>query len=813
LFQTQKNNIFQLKRICLIFFIAGLSLFLFSQSAFANRVSIKRIHFQRSPFKINISLTGKASYKVIKIDDKQVLVAFKNTLFKKDIKKSGTGRPFFKWLDLESNQRDVTIIVNTSAPIENVSSRWNGKSLSLTFKPGIEIEAIVSIPKSKIPFVPGVQFIRVKRSVNKRFKKNKFTGTVDDFIVEYSGDFCKSKELDAGIEMLKNKQFDSALKFFDNFTKSNNSGACAESSAFLKAYAHFKTDSDNLKKVKSFQDAISYYPESKYLPYAFAALGQLQLAMDNRAESLGYYKLILKNYNSYTGMPEVYYQLGLMHLDERKYNDAISKFAAVIDNFEGNVYVLDAQVALGKVFFLKDHFINCLTILNGVLAEDPKKLYQSSDLLYFIGHANYEIGRNKEAEKALMHLYNLYPNLKTRDEILTKVGDTFVQRKIYKKAIKIYGFVIKKFPKSKKFPKAIGFLKSSLGMAQIIDDNDEKKKIYNMIINDFKRSPFSKVAMLRLASLQKDLKEYVASIETVKTLLKLKMSALKPEAISLMQQASELLYEKYLAEDDYPEILKHYEINKRILIRSETPRFFELVGTSYYKSYLYIQSLNLLITSYKLTPKGKRSSALIHKLMVSMHETGRIINTMQLANEYIKNYPNGEEIIDIYKRIAIIALGKKEYRKALINFNISYRRSITIKEKADILIEEVKVFNGLKDYKSSVMALKKAINLISASPEKYTETVARAQRKLGDNYMKLKSYVNASDAFSLALKLTKDDQEKINIKFLLAEAYRKGSNSEKAIENYQSVLDSGDDLWANMAQERINEINLSKKLK
>ncbi|MCP4159528.1 MAG: hypothetical protein GY760_05610 [Deltaproteobacteria bacterium] len=804
----KKNSTLNFKRFSYCLFIVGLFILL-SEPSLAKRASIKKIHFQKSPLKIKINLSDKSSYKVIKIDDKQVLIAFKNTLFKRDIKKSGTGKPFFKWLDLDSNDRDVTIIVNTSLPVDSVKSKWSNNSLSLIFTPGVEAEAIASRKKkSKVPFVPGVEHIRISKAVNDRFKENKFNGNADDFVNEYMADFCKTNELDSGLEMLKTEQYESAYKFFNNYFKASSPGPCTESAAFLKAYSYFKTDTDDkLMKVKLYQDAISFYPESKYIPYAFAALGQIQLSMDNRAEAVGYYKLILKKYKNYTGIPEVYYQLGLMDIEKKKLNNAISNFAVIIDNFEGNSFVTDAMVSLGKVLYLKDNFINALTVLNEVLAIAPAKIYNSPDLLFFIGNANYEIGRNKEAEKALMHLYNLYPDLENRGEVLTKVGYTFVNRKLIPKAIKVFKFVIKKFEGQK------GFLESSLGLAQVIESSDEKKKIYNMIIEKFPRSPLSKIAMLRLAILQKDLKEYQASIDTVKTLLTKKAKALKPEAIELMQQTSELLYEELLIKDDYPAVLKHFELNRNILIKAETPRFFELVGASYYKSYLYIQSLNLLTTAYKLTPRGKRSSALIYKLTVSMHETGRIINTMKLANEYKKYYPNGPEIIDIYRRIAKIALGKNEFKKALANFNISYSRSITIKEKAGILIDEVKAFNGMKDYKSSVLALRKAINLISASPEKYNETMSKAQRTLGDNYMLLKSYVNASDAFSLALKLTKDEQDKITIRFLLAEAFRKASNSEKAIENYQSVLDSGDDLWANLAQERLNEMNLSNDLK
>ena len=123
-----------------------------------------------------------------------------------------------------------------------------------------------------------------------------------------------------------------------------------------------------------------------------------------------------------------------------------------------------------------------------------------------------------------------------------------------------------------------------------------------------------------------------------------------------------------------------------------------------------------------------------------------------------------------------------------------------------------KAYKALKDYNTAVSTLIKAINLLAGEPKESFDTLALAHRNLGENYMQLKTWDKAADAFAMAVKFAPEDESVMEVYFMMGEALQNSRKFEEAANAYQTVMEKGDSFWSSMAKERLRSMKLKEKL-
>ncbi len=91
-------------------------------------------------------------------------------------------------------------------------------------------------------------------------------------------------------------------------------------------------------------------------------------------------------------------------------------------------------------------YYDALSVLNYVIQNDVKKVYESSDLLKYTADANFELGLSKGARENYIRLLNIYPDIDDPDMALSKAGDAYGMENQEEKAIKLYELVREKIP-------------------------------------------------------------------------------------------------------------------------------------------------------------------------------------------------------------------------------------------------------------------------------------------------------------------------------------------------------------------------------
>ena len=421
-----------------------------------------------------------------------------------------------------------------------------------------------------------------------------------------------------------------------------------------------------------------------------------------------------------------------------------------------------------------------------------------------MANANFELGLNTQARQHFMRVLNLFPGIPDRDVVLSNVGDAYGIEDNSGKAIKIYELVREMFPDSQ------GYVNASIGIARYLKTDPEKIEIYEMIKTRFPDNTYARIAMMRLAEIYQKNKEYNKCITEIEDLLSTHPRGLRYEAVKLMQQAYEALFKQQLKADEYTSILNRYELEHTKIDKMGSREISFHVGVAYLKANLYEQAFNHLINAYKQYKRSRRSPELLFGLGLAMDESGRDEDALKLFAAFSKRFPKNKYRVEALTRMGEIYLEKKLFAKSAGKFKQAYLVSGNSLEKGKILIRKSNIYEQQNDLTTASKLLAQAVKDLAAAPGKNYDTMTDAYKKLGNTYLRLTSYIQAADAFSMALNFSEGNREKANLGFLLGDAYQKGNIIQKAKEAFEQVTGNYDSVWARLARQRLTTLELAE---
>jgi len=640
---------------------------------------------------------------------------------------------------------------------------------------------------------------------------SRFKGDISDM---YRGEDplqgCGANAVENAMLLVKKQLYKEAGAILEQYLFEENP-FCLEQVHYLMAYVNFMGVENNdpaglLTAERMFQDAIVAFPKSTYIPFAYAAMGLIHTRLNNSATAEGYFDIITKDFPDYSGMPEVEYHLAEIY-NERGYNDkALNLYKKVFESPISNGYIADAGVGYGKALFENLRYYDALSVLNYVIQNDVKKVYESSDLLKYAADANFELGLSKGARENYIRLLNLYPDVKDPDMALSKAGDAYGMENQEEKAIKLYELVREKYPDSP------GFINASIGIARYLETDAEKMEIYEMVKTRFPDNTYARIAMMRLAEIYQKNGEYDKCIKEIEDLLSTHPRGLRYEAVKLMQKAYEALFKEQLKADEYTSVLMRYESEKMKLKKMGGRLIPFYVGQAYLQAGLYEEAFNQLISAYKLYKRSERPASLLFGLGKAMDESGRDDDALKLLYGFTKRFPKDKNRVEALLRIGQIHLEKGKFSKADDNFVAAYKAGEDALMKGRILMRRAEIYQRKTDLKTAAELQAQAVKSFAASPGENYEILAGAYKTLGSTYLEMKSYGQAANAFAKALDFSQGDRAKANIGFLLGDAYQKGNALDKAKETFEQVVQSYDSVWARLAQQRLTTMGLAEKM-
>ena len=812
--------------------------------AMAKQAMLKKIDIQQDPLTVEFFVTQKIPVKLIQVEKKALLIALKNVKLAKGFQITGKKKPAIRQVALEHLQGDVIGVMLTHAhPYGKIQSKFTASdsSFMITFEektpgndpipppgdlaekdspkpvknlkketqnkdsqalPAREASKSIGKKEPQKPFALPSIYVPAKR------EQSEYQGDISDLIHIVDRFPCDSEQVLTSLRLLKKQAYTEAFEGLSQYI-SQESIDCLEPAYFLKAYAAYKKAKKDdfaqlIKAERYFQDALISFPKSSLCPYGYSAIGLIQKKMNNLSAAEGYFNLVKQDYLDYSGLAEILYHLADIYGQKGYPDKALRYYRQVFQDGNQNVYTLDAGIGYGKMLFDNKKYLDSLTVLNYVVALNPKKIYTSPDVLLIIGNADFEVGQSKMARQTLTRALNLFPEIEGRDVILSKIGDTYGMENAHEKAVKVYELVREKFPGSQ------GYIASSMGIARYLKNDQEKIDMYQMIKNKFPEDKFARISMMRLAEIYQTRGEYHNCIKEIETLLSKHPRGLQYEAVKLMQSAYEALFEKQLKSDDYTGVLNTYEFEHEKIDRMDSRKIDLNVGLAYLQAKLYEQSFNHLINAYKQYKRSSRSPELILGLGIAMDESGRDDDALKLFDAYSKRFPKDDRQVEALCRAGSIYLAKKNYAVSSEKYHKASKISKNPLEKGRILLLQSTVYEQSGEMKAAADFCEQAVKEIAlASGENY-DVLTHAYKELGRTYISLKDYTRSADAYLKALRFSTNDREKATLGFLLGDAYQKGNRLPKAIDAFKQVVTSYDSVWARLAQQRLTTLELAE---
>jgi tetratricopeptide (TPR) repeat protein len=793
---------------------------------------IEEIELRQNPDRIEIRLNGKPPCKIVEIGPKEYLIALKNVTVSNHTQVKGERAPFITHIGVDQpSSRVVTIIVNTRHKIPSLHAKWDASRKTLmidfsTFRPDRFPRQTAAVSRSqkrirhkeKSPQYkkPGKAALSLAKATDATVSPQpegfKFSGTLNDFWLEVNEDVCLNDiTLLEGVQYHHAGQWRSAVDKFSDYIRQNSSNTCLEKAYYMKAYSfyHNTVDSNDerLRSINCFEDAVNRFPQSDYVPYAYAAMGKLYHDLKNPVQARAYFNLVLKEYPDCHGKPEVMFDLARIDLQANQPSRAISLYRKILDEFAWSQMVTPTCLELAQVMYQAKDYPEVLKIMTPLAESNPHIMYESPDWLVRMGNAYYYTGAAEKARSAFSKALNCFPAISSRDRILSRIADSFIEQRQPQKARKIYEHIVENYPETD------GYVTGLVRLAQFSDQEDKKTSLYRKVVEQFPSHSLSRLAMIRLAGLYNKQGDFSKSIPLLENILSDPSNLFKDESLQLMQDAYLAVFTKMLQQGDYPNILMQYEKKKDMLDQLQNSDIFAMIGKAYNNADFYPQAYELLKKAYKQEKDSRQRPDVMYHLGVAMHETQRYKAALHMFENLIRRYPDTSYMKNACHRGGLIYMQQKVYQKAIERFQAARSHASKTAEKTRILMDEALARQAAGQFKTAAASLVKAINSLSAEAGDHSGLIADTYRRLGEVYMSDRNYLKAADAFSMSTKFDQNHEKLPEIVFAIADAYTRAEQPDRALQYYNQVIETEAPLWAKLARERVREMDLNQELK
>ncbi|MDY6823713.1 MAG: tetratricopeptide repeat protein [Thermodesulfobacteriota bacterium] len=832
-----------------IAFVVMLMAILFPVKEAAADSSIINVRLAEDPYRVILVLTEQAPYTVARIEPREVLIGLKATRAEAKIYQSSAA-PLIQTVQSEQLPNNVAgINILTKRNVTGTQVQWRrnptrlvifirfsepgsggtppvktglktrtreqpapDKTPEQTSPPASPAQSDISAPRTDPSLAPPASPVP---SYFDRAPMQKGSGTIDDIILKADQPPCTDNiQFYNAIGFCRDGNWRSAINKFDAFVKNSPQSPCVEDALFLIAYCTYKITESmeglaGLTPLDAFQEAISRFPESDYLAYAYAGMGMTHFRLGNYVEAQGYFDIILSDFQDYRGIPQVVFENGKLHARRGDNDQAIEIFRRIIAHYPDSDLVMEAKYALGNTLFGMNHFAESLEVLKEILAADPKRIYQSPRLLQNIGNSYYHAEAYDKSRRFLSKAYNLFPESEENPTLLTRIGDSYADQGRDDKAKAIYRYVMDNHPGTN------GFVLSAMRYAEYLEDKKEKQEIYNRIATGYPQNPVAKLALLRLSDLRQKAGEQEKSIESLKTLFAKQPTALEKEAYQVLGRAFLAIVNQLMQKDNYPQVIARYEAEKSFVNNAEHPELFFQIGNAYFQGRLYTAATDVYEKAYQVFSGMDKPPELMYRLGISAHESEKNSLALTMLTNYTLSKAaekTPEKLADSHRRAGEILAAAEKYEAAIEQFQMARGQKIHATDKAMVCMEEAKARQATGDLKTGRQLLVRAINLYSSVPENQYAAITRGYTRLGAIYKKMKRYDQAVDAYTMALKFAEDDETTAEIHLWLGDLHQGAGHREKAIQAYRQAMTAGNEFLTSIAAEEIRTIELKTRM-
>jgi len=819
-----------------------------------------------------ITLTGLSDFKVIPVEDREILIALKDTGVSDKVfgNESIVGDGLVKRVEVTHTPSNVTcVVIRMHKSNSEVSYRTKESRNALRIELRDRNTGSVHTPGT-VGLESGKQSVAAAGLTDIKEPAGGDAAPV----VDGGPDMRDAKIFNSALEAFKKERWDEAVEFFESIIQSYPKSKYLESVYFLLAksfHQKFKNDMAGhlIDIIQQYQLAVSTFPESKHVPDALLSMGNCYFLANQYHEAAAYYNLIARKHESHPVAPEAMFQQGRVLAATQKPLMALKLFEGLQGRYPQSPFVLKAELETAKTLFTLKSFNRSLRILDDMKEKSPAEVHSNPDILLYSGYNYYELGRLRPAREVLSKALNLFPHLETPDLILTRIADSFREDGMTIKAMKLYDLVARTYPDSE--GSAISLIRVAEEAEKAIDDDsrisdegisEEKTsksahEIYRQVTEKFPDSPLAHVAMLKQGNLEMKAQRFDEAVRIFRDLLAkqpdgklqgqietaLQDALLKSADISRkdgrhvesvtiltelltgypqtpfmaevkasLEDSLSVIFKQYERQGDMERLIGDYERLQAAVPFEDMPAILLRVGRAYRNLHLYGAAVSVLEKARHFYGKKDLPPNALFGLAESAHKEKRLDLAEQAAEAFVQKNPLHERVSEAYLMLGDIGLIRRDFKTALDFLNTALTKNPDRNTRISVMLAKGRASTALADYDAAVTCLQEAITLLDMDKDRSSEDLARVYRELGEARVGQGEKDKALVSFKKALELHPQGPNLPGLQFRLAQCYQWTKAWGLAEELLTRIVTAGDPFWSKVAQAQINEINIQESM-
>jgi TonB family protein len=347
-----------------------------------------------------------------------------------------------------------------------------------------------------------------------------------------------------------NKKYEEAIKKASKVLTFHPKSKWADDALFLIGKAYYNMG-EYAKAERKFEELLVSFPKSKFVLECHYFVSLCQYESGKEQDAIQSLKVIVESSKTdKKKRAEVAFMLGEIYFEREEYDDAISYYQHLVENYKKDTFAAFAQARIGESFWLKKDYAQAKEAFAQVGKYDPapEKLFESK---FKSGECCYLMGDFEEGMSIFTRLSKETGDSEKLPSVKLKIAEGILLSGKTEEAIQEYDDIIKDYPKTEHSTAAL----YQLGMIyqERFADLKKAKEMFDSCKTESPKSKVAQEALTRSANISK-VEAYQKQLSEDETEESGKALFLLAEHyLTQMDQPDSALGEYLVLADKYPE--------------------------------------------------------------------------------------------------------------------------------------------------------------------------------------------------------------------------------------------------------------------
>lgn len=482
------------------------------------------------------------------------------------------------------------------------------------------------------------------------------------------------------LRLFQRREYEPARRQLTRLLEEFPQSQLRQNAAVLRADTHFYLAKAEGKKrfvsvIDEYQNVMQQFPHSSLVPWMRLQIGRSYSAMGYFYEAQATFENFIDDFPKSRYTPYAILGVARAYFSMDRFAEAQVLFEKLSDRYPGTRAGIEGNFGVANAFYRLGQYDRAEVFYRQALKRYPEGDISSPDTLFSMGETLYQRGEYAEARKVFFELVNLHPDDPVSSKGMARIGDCYRRLGQTPQSDLMYQETAARYPYDE------GGYISRIRLADVeLQQSRNSRAIsppmagvetvprgnplqsYREVVRANPTPALSEVAMIRLASAQRERRQFQAAIETLNTYLReYPYGILTGRARQILRQTAEEEIAFYRELGRNTAVVDIYQrMRGNVLDETADPKTIMQVGESFADLGLYRPAVEV----YRDLLDRKKGAIPRERLLFLLGEahwgSGDQSGAEEIFSAFVKSYPKSPLRSRALLRLGEISLAKGE---------------------------------------------------------------------------------------------------------------------------------------------------------